>query len=160
MLGLPGDNPAAQPLYFGASGAHQHSASEFYLVVAVALPAMLLFVIGLRILSAPARWAGRGHINHGGWAWRAPYEVLVIAFPVAAMAVGEWLAIVALASGTNRSIGANELILAVAAGLLAMGFSGVRAVAGDRPRGGVLAMVPSGRTEPSRRGRLALTPRA
>lgn len=110
------------------SGFAAHAASDVYLVVAVVLPPMLLALIALRVLSARPRWAGWDRPEYASSAWRLPYEMFVIAFPVAATASGEWLAIVALTSGSNRSAGANRLIIATAAGLLIMGISTARSL--------------------------------
>lgn len=103
-------------------------ASEMYLVVAVALPPMLLVLISLRVLGARARWTGWDWPEDGGWAWRMPYEVFVLAWPFAAAVAGEWLAVVALRSGSNRSVGANRLIIAATAGLLVMGILAARSL--------------------------------
>ena len=126
MLGLPGVNPAPQPMDLSASGAVHPAAGAMYLLAAVALPVMLLILLLVRALGARARWARAECSESVGWAWRAPYELFVAAFPSAATVAGEWIAIAAVASGQGRSRGTNVLLAEIAAGLVVMGVSGVR----------------------------------
>lgn len=132
VLAIPGVSPAPQPMDLSASTAGHPALSSVYLVAAVALPLMLVTLVGLRALSAPARWRGWDGSGIEGWGRRLPYELFVLAPPILATAGTEWLAIAALVAGDNRSSESNRLMIASVILVVTMGTSALRLLRGQR----------------------------